>query len=94
MDNDEHKHVFFCPGCGFGHWFVDSPGQWTWNGDRDKPTISPSVLAWSDTFRCHSFVRDGRIQFLSDCTHSMKRQTVDLPEFPGDNAISGSGDVK
>lgn len=32
--------------------------------------------------RCHSFVRDGRIQFLDDCTHALAGQTVDLPEFP------------
>lgn len=31
---------------------------------------------------CHSFVTDGRIQFLSDCTHELAGQTVDLPEFP------------
>lgn len=31
---------------------------------------------------CHSFVTDGRIQFLSDCTHALAGQTVDLPEFP------------
>lgn len=29
---------------------------------------------------CHSFVRDGRIQFLPDCTHALAGQTVDLPE--------------
>lgn len=29
--------------------------------------------------RCHSFVTDGRIQFLGDCTHSLAGQTVDLP---------------
>ena len=28
---------------------------------------------------CHSFVRDGRIQFLSDCTHALAGQTVDVP---------------
>jgi len=28
---------------------------------------------------CHSFVRDGRIEFLSDCTHPLAGQTVDLP---------------
>ncbi len=28
---------------------------------------------------CHSFVTDGRIQFLSDCTHALANQTVDLP---------------
>lgn len=32
-------------------------------------------------FVCHSFVRDGRIEFLSDCTHSLAGQTVDLPNF-------------
>lgn len=31
---------------------------------------------------CHSYVTDGRIQFLSDCTHALAGQTVDLPEFP------------
>ena len=30
--------------------------------------------------RCHSFVRDGKIQFLSDCTHSLAGQTVELPD--------------
>jgi hypothetical protein len=30
---------------------------------------------------CHSFVTNGRIQFLSDCTHALAGQTVDLPEF-------------
>lgn len=30
---------------------------------------------------CHSFVTDGRIQFLSDCTHALAGQTVDLPDW-------------
>lgn len=29
---------------------------------------------------CHSFVRAGRVEFLSDCTHALAGQTVDLPE--------------
>ncbi len=29
---------------------------------------------------CHSFVTEGRIQFLGDCTHALAGQTVDLPE--------------
>lgn len=28
---------------------------------------------------CHTFVTDGRIQFLGDCTHALAGQTVDLP---------------
>lgn len=29
---------------------------------------------------CHSFVKDGRIEFLPDCTHPLAGKTVDLPE--------------
>ena len=31
---------------------------------------------------CHSFITEGMIQFLDDCTHALKGQTVALPEFP------------
>ena len=30
---------------------------------------------------CHSFIRNGRIEFLSDCTHELAGQTVDLPDL-------------
>lgn len=35
---------------------------------------------------CHSFVTDGRIHFLSDCTHALAGQTVELPDWPEDDA--------
>lgn len=169
------KHLgwlIFCPACQCGHQFAT--GRWTFNGDTEKPTFSPSMLVKSNTQEnierggwmpvqnrkkdsslrvpmnmmseqraqqnhcgqtlarlrerggmspfeilcnlngaglwdgvptdqdeailtarvekwlkdveasrpavCHSFVRDGRIQFLADCTHAMAGQTVDLPE--------------
>lgn len=28
---------------------------------------------------CHSFVTDGKIQYLNDCTHALAGQTIDLP---------------
>lgn len=31
---------------------------------------------------CHSFVTDGQIKFLGDCTHQLAGQTVPLPAFP------------
>jgi len=33
---------------------------------------------------CHSFVTDGRIQYLGDCTHALAGQTVDLPDWKED----------
>lgn len=32
---------------------------------------------------CHTFVTNGQIQFLGDCTHALAGQTVDLPPWPG-----------
>lgn len=51
---------------------------WTWNGDTEKPTLKPSVKTWTDDEVCHSFVTDGRVQFLGDCTHEFAGKTVDL----------------
>jgi len=30
---------------------------------------------------CHSFVTDGKIKYLDDCTHHLKGQTVELLDF-------------
>ena len=76
---------FLCPGCGCGHWFkTDGPGPcWTFNGDRDRPTVRASILVRhgrNGSLVCHSFITDGQIQYLGDCTHKLAGQTVDLPE--------------
>lgn len=61
--------------------------RWGFNGDLERPTLTPSVLTrfpyGLDQVQvvCHSFVTDGRIQFLGDCTHALAGQTVDLPEI-------------
>lgn len=81
--------AFHCPGCGFEHCVTvngrknASGATWTWNGDADKPTFSPSVNcnAQLTEHQCHFFVRDGMIQFLSDCHHLLKGQTVEMPEW-------------
>lgn len=77
---------FHCPGCEQEHAFNDE--VWEWNQDYNNPTLSPSFLIYgyrfdkngkSVSFRCHSYITEGKIQFLSDCTHSLKDQIVDLP---------------
>lgn len=30
---------------------------------------------------CHSFVTDGRIRFLDDCTHALAGATVNIPDW-------------
>jgi hypothetical protein len=60
--------------------------RWAFNGDRAAPTFKPSMLVryGRDLKRvCHSFVTAGEIQFLNDCTHELKGQTVKLEPFDG-----------
>ncbi len=84
--------AFYCPGCDGPHQVgVEPPAAvvWGWNRNAERPTFSPSILVsweWGEAREkraCHSFVRDGRIEFLSDSTHELAGQTVDLPAWPG-----------
>lgn len=56
--------------------------KWSWNGSVEKPTFRPSLLVYPhhDQKRCHSFITDGMIQFLDDCEHDLKGQTVEIPD--------------
>jgi hypothetical protein len=101
---DDGRYLFYCEGCGGLHAFDD---RWTFNGDLDKPTFSPSLLIRSGHYMndhksdkcwctynaehpddpapfectiCHSFVTDGKIQYLSDSTHKLAGQTVNLKD--------------
>lgn len=72
--------------------------RWGWNGSVDKPTFTPSVLVtWKEPSDdpalaaderhdiskvCHSFVVDGQMQMLGDCTHALAGQTVPIPPWP------------
>lgn len=45
---------------------------------------NPAPLGYSGEYVeevCHSFIKDGAIQFLPDCTHKMAGTTVDIPDF-------------
>lgn len=78
---------FWCPGCDEPHNVrVGGDGAWGYNGNDQSPTLTPSVLVTGgrsrEFMRCHSFVKDGQIQFLSDCSHALAGQTVPIPRWP------------
>lgn len=59
---------------------------WDWNGSLESPTLLPSILTrGGGTGRkeqvCHSFVTDGHVRFLDDCTHEFAGKTVSLLEI-------------
>lgn len=86
MSENHGSFMFHCPGCEHAHIFdtvrkIYTNGVWTFNGDREKPTFRPSLLVTSPGFVCHSFVTDGQIQFLGDCTHHLAGVTVAMVEI-------------
>lgn len=92
-------YMHWCPGCGSHHvFYTDAPlkngARWTFDGNTDRPTFSPSMLSWTDEVvdedgdtwpatRCHYFLKAGKIQYLADCTHELAGTTIDLPVLPG-----------
>jgi len=86
-DSETHEQYWFwCPGCkGYHAYTTKHPtaSGWTFNGDVDKPTFSPSLLVHGKDpeKRCHLFMKGGMIQFLGDCYHELAGQTVECPEW-------------
>jgi len=83
---DLHGKSFlhWCPGCECMHLInIEKPNkqgaQWTFDGNLDAPTFSPSI---NYPGYCHYFVRAGKIEFLGDCKHKLAGQTVPMPSIP------------
>lgn len=89
--------MFVCPGCAAGgpegyeglHMLpVNSPDigkpSWEWDGNLEAPTLSPSILTEASKHysRCHSFLKAGVFDFLTDSTHPLAGQQVPLPDLP------------
>lgn len=93
-EGGHYGYSFRCPGCGVDHTTPTKPAArgWDFDGNEASPTFSPSILVYPskilddndrpvDTPRCHSFVRAGRIEYLSDSTHALAGQAVPMPEI-------------
>lgn len=87
---DTYHHQVWCPGCEDMHAWQTAAGPnpqgpvWDYNGDADRPTVSPSLRVTGgphDTV-CHSFIRDGVWEYLSDSTHHLAGQTVPMVPYP------------
>lgn len=93
VGNIKGQYTFWCPGCQCGHKVnIESEGSthpvWSLSGSLDNPTISPSICVttkWSvPSFKakvCHLFIRNGKIEYLPDCTHELAGKTVDMVDL-------------
>lgn len=97
-DNPPQKGFnHWCPGCKTVHGIrTEGPKpNWTWDGNEEAPTTSPSIRCFTtydehgnplpdDGQRtlCHYFLRAGMIDFCSDSPHEFAGKTVPLPDYP------------
>lgn len=59
---------------------------WTFNGNLNNPTFKPSLLINKKGINpnipiCHSYITDGNIKFLEDCTHKLAGKTIELTDI-------------
>lgn len=88
---------YYCPGCKRSHSInykmpTNPQPVWQWNGSLTVPTFHPSVdcsgyeptddFEIDKPYKCHSFITNGVIHFLSDCTHSLAGQHIPMPDWP------------
>jgi hypothetical protein len=89
-----NSFMYFCPGCGNYHTVVIKPNvnqsgaSWDWNKSFSQPTFTPSILEKIEftggrktPIICHHFVREGKIEYLTDCTHFKKGQNVEMVDI-------------
>lgn len=75
--------LWYCPGCQCSHMVAIKPevqkngASWEFNGDFDRPTLTPSVMS-SD---CHCHITNGQADFrCGGNKHALDGQVVDIPE--------------
>ena len=92
---DYHYILFWCPGCEEHHGIPihmdyyekntitqDTKPVWQYNENPDCPTVNPSlVIMGGGKIECHLFIENGKIRYLTDCTHKLAGQTVDMEEI-------------
>lgn len=99
LRNTKTGFIHYCPACDEAHHYVtDGSRGWTFNGDVERPSFSPSMkITWGrfadPSYKaepgeedlsgiCHYFLTNGELQFCSDSTHALSGKTVPLPELP------------
>ena len=88
----QDTYYFWCPGCKYCHGYPVP--RWSYNGDFELPTFSPSLLIYytdPETKQrvtcCHLFLTNGILDLLGDCPHDLKSKKIPLPTLPSGYGI-------
>jgi len=73
--NDKPCFLVWCAMCKTHHPYDQ---RWKFNGDFENPTFRESMLIKRENYVCHSYVTNGKMEYLGDCTHELRGKTVPL----------------
>jgi len=74
----EGGFAHWCPGCEELHRLPDS---WTFDGNLESPTFTPSFKHEWREHVCHYVLTSGVLNFCGDCTHALAGHAVPLPKL-------------
>lgn len=82
---EDPEYMFYCPGCGTHHFFkTTGKPAWQFTGNIISPTVRPSILVRTPVGKitkvCHLYITQGKINYLSDCTHPLAGKVVDMQD--------------
>jgi hypothetical protein len=73
MEKPDFKPSLLTQSGHFAPQFKEGDSCWcTYN--KEHPNETPSFHC----YRCHTWINDGKVIFLDDCSHELKGQTLDL----------------
>lgn len=73
----------WCPACKMAHTIdLNSTRHYKWNGNQENPTVFPTINYRNEDYKCKSIVGHGQWHYLSDSTHLLAGQHMDVPDFP------------
>lgn len=94
QDTQGTAFMFKCPGCAINHLVPTKylPGKesigtkvkptWAFNGNMERPSFKPDfVVEWRGAEppqRCRAIIRDGWLIFLTDSTHKLSGQRIEM----------------
>lgn len=65
-----------------GHFIEGQADMECWCGYNATALAANDEPSGSECVRCHTFIRGGVIEFLSDCSHGLAGRTVPIPPLP------------
>jgi hypothetical protein len=72
------RYFHWCPACLELHAL---PDKWTFNGNIERPSFSPSFRQNSGRGDCHYIITGGQIHFCGDSYHG-REDIVDMVDIP------------